>query len=64
MVLKVCASIKQLWSIAESEQEFHFHSINNLRGITKAQMKIVIEIEGSKKSAYDAIVTFIYHFNS
>ncbi len=38
------------------------HSINNLRGITKAQMKIKLEIEGSAKPAYDAIVTFLYHF--
>ncbi len=38
------------------------HSINNLRGITKVQMKIKMEIEGSKKPAYDTIITFLYHF--
>ena len=38
------------------------HSINNLRGITKVQMKIKLEIEDNSKPAYDTIVTFLYHF--
>lgn len=37
-------------------------SIKNLRGIAKIQVKIVVEIEGQKKPAYDALVTFLYHF--
>ena len=37
-------------------------SIVNLRGIAKVQVRIVLEIEGAKKSAYDALVTFLYHF--
>ena len=39
------------------------HSIINLRGITKVQVKIILEIEGSAKPAYNALVTFLYHFN-
>lgn len=38
------------------------HSIVNLRGIAKVQVKIILEIEGEKKPAYDALVTFLYHF--
>lgn len=37
-------------------------SINNLRGIAKVQVKIVVEIEGIKKPAYDCLATFLYHF--
>ena len=36
--------------------------IKNLRGVTKVQVKIVVEIEGQKRPAYDALVTFLYHF--
>ncbi|MFW6309723.1 MAG: MaoC family dehydratase [Prolixibacteraceae bacterium] len=36
--------------------------IRNLRGIAKVQVKIIVEIEGKKKPAYDALVTFLYHF--
>ncbi|MCK5731007.1 MAG: MaoC family dehydratase [Draconibacterium sp.] len=36
--------------------------IKNLRGIAKIQVKIVVDIEGEKKPAYDALVNFLYHF--
>ncbi len=36
--------------------------IKNLRGIAKIMVKIVVEIEGQRKPAYDALVTFLYHF--
>ena len=39
-------------------------SIANLRGIAKIQVKILLEIEGVKKPAYDCIATFLYHFNN
>jgi acyl dehydratase len=39
-------------------------SVANLRGTIKAQIHVALEIEGSKKSAYDADVIFLYHFNS
>ncbi len=37
-------------------------SIKNLRGIAKIQVKIIVEIEGQKKPAYDVLATFLYHF--
>ncbi len=40
------------------------HDIKNLRGITRAQMKIIVDIKGSDKPAYETFVTFLYHFNS
>jgi acyl dehydratase len=40
------------------------HDIRNLRGIAKIQVKIVVDIEGKKKPAYDALVTFLYHFSN
>lgn len=39
------------------------NNIRNLRGIAKVQVKIIVEIEGQKKPAYDALITFLYHFN-
>lgn len=35
----------------------------NLRGTIKAQIHVTLEIEGSKKSAFDADVIFLYIFN-
>ena len=37
-------------------------SIKDLRGTTKTEMKAVLEIEGSKKPAFEATVVFLYHF--
>ena len=39
-------------------------SISNLRGITKAEIDAKLEIKGNEKSAYDATIVFLYHFNS
>ncbi len=36
--------------------------IKNLRGISRLQLKIQMEIEGSKKPAFEGIATFLYHF--
>jgi acyl dehydratase len=36
--------------------------IKDLRGITRAHMKATLEIEGSAKPAYDAVIVFLYHF--
>ncbi|MCF6332407.1 MAG: MaoC family dehydratase [Draconibacterium sp.] len=36
--------------------------IKNLRGIAKIQVKIIVDIEGENKPAYDALVNFLYHF--
>lgn len=38
------------------------HSIINLRGITKVEMKMKMEIKGGKKPAFEGIVIFLYHF--
>lgn len=37
-------------------------SLVDLRGITKAQMNCVLEIENCKKPAFEGIFTFLYHF--
>ena len=37
-------------------------SLVNLRGIAKAQMKVIMEIKDKNKAAFDAHVTFLYHF--
>ncbi len=38
-------------------------SVVNLRGVVKAQIKARLEIEGSKKPAYEGEIVFLYHFN-
>ncbi len=35
----------------------------NLRGITKANIGVKLEIEGNKKPAYEGEIVFLYHFN-
>lgn len=37
-------------------------SLVNLRGISKAEIKFVLEIKDSKKNALEGIVVFLYHF--
>jgi acyl dehydratase len=37
-------------------------SISDLRGISKVQLEVKMEIEGNKKPAFEGIVTFLYHF--
>ena len=38
------------------------HSVMNLRGTVKAEIKFVLEIEGEKKKALEGIATFLYYF--
>lgn len=38
-------------------------SVANLRGITKIQLNICMEIEENRKPAFEGIMTFLYHFN-
>lgn len=40
------------------------HSIVNLRGTTKAEIKFRIEIKDQKKPALEGIATFLYFFNN
>lgn len=39
-------------------------SLVNLRGIAKAELKVVLEIKDSTKNALEETVIFLYHFNS
>ncbi|ADR22456.1 acyl dehydratase [Marivirga tractuosa] len=39
------------------------NSIVDLRGVSKAQIDIVMEIKDEKKHAYTASLIFLYHFN-
>lgn len=38
-------------------------SVRDLRGITKAQLKAILEIENSRKPAFEGSIIFLYHFN-
>ncbi|MGV8133816.1 MAG: MaoC family dehydratase [Mangrovibacterium sp.] len=38
-------------------------SIANLRGISKVQLKVRMEIEENAKPAFEGEITFLYHFN-
>lgn len=38
-------------------------NVTNLRGITKIQLDIYMEIEGNRKPAFEGTMTFLYHFN-
>lgn len=40
----------------------YLESLVNLRGIAKATLKAVMEIKDQKKPAFEALVTFLYHF--
>ena len=37
-------------------------SLVNLKGITKAEVRVSMEIRDNKKTAFDATVVFLYHF--
>lgn len=37
-------------------------SVTDLRGITKIQLDIYMEIEGNRKPAFEGTMTFLYHF--
>jgi acyl dehydratase len=39
------------------------HSIINLRGITKFEVEVSLEIKDNPKPAFTAILVFLYHFN-
>jgi len=38
------------------------NNVINLRGVTKANIGIKLEIEGSRKPAYEGEIVFLYHF--
>lgn len=37
-------------------------SLINLRGVSKAEIQVSLEINGNKKTALDATLVFLYHF--
>lgn len=39
-------------------------SLINLRGTTKAEIQVSMEIKDNRKTALDATIVFLYHFNS
>jgi acyl dehydratase len=39
------------------------HSIVNLRGITKFEVDVTLEIKDNTKPAFNGILVFLYHFN-
>ncbi|MCD7976366.1 MAG: MaoC family dehydratase [Tannerellaceae bacterium] len=39
-------------------------ALTNLRGIAKAELKATMEIKDCPKSAFDATIVFLYHFNN
>ena len=39
-------------------------SLVNLRGISKAEIKVMLEIKDQKKSALEGTLIFLYHFNN
>lgn len=41
----------------------HLHSLQNLRGVAKAEIKFTIEIKDQPKKALEGIATFLYYFN-
>lgn len=47
---------------SEIRLKVQLQSITNLRGIAKAEMKATMEIKDSKKSAFDGVIVFLYHF--
>jgi acyl dehydratase len=40
----------------------HLSALTNLRGITKAEIKVVMEIKDNKKPAFEGTILFLYHF--
>ena len=40
------------------------HELADLRGVTKAQLKVDLEIKGKRKPAFSALLVFLYHFTA
>lgn len=51
--------------LVNSKVRLHAKVVNavNLRGITRANIGIKLEIEGNRKPAYEGEIVFLYHFN-
>ena len=47
---------------SEVRLKVQLQSLINLRGITKAELNVELEIKDNKKSAFTATLIFLYHF--
>lgn len=47
---------------SEVRMRAKLHSISNLRGITKFEVAITLEIKDNEKPAFVALLVFLYHF--
>jgi 3-hydroxymyristoyl/3-hydroxydecanoyl-(acyl carrier protein) dehydratase len=41
----------------------HMQSLQNLRGVAKAEIKFSIEIKDERKNALEGVAIFLYYFN-
>ena|SRR5688572_1241542 len=48
---------------SEVRMRAKLHSIVNLRGITKFEVDVTLEIKDSTKPAFNAVLVFLYHFH-
>ena len=50
--------------LVNSEVRVHakLKSLKNLRGVTKAEIEVSMEIKDNPKSAFDGTIIFLYHF--
>lgn len=49
---------------SEVRMRAKLHSIVNLRGVTKFEVDVTLEIKDNVKPAFNAILVFLYHFNN
>jgi acyl dehydratase len=47
---------------SEVRMRAKLHSISNLRGITKFEVAVTLEIKDNEKPAFVALLVFLYHF--
>lgn len=48
---------------SEVRMRAKLHSIVNLRGVTKFEVDVTLEIKDNPKPAFNAVLVFLYHFN-
>lgn len=49
---------------SEVRMRAKLHSIVNLRGVTKFEVDVTLEIKDNVKPAFNAVLVFLYHFNT
>ena len=49
---------------AEVRLRAKLHTIINLRGITKFEVEVTLEIKDNPKPAFTALLVFLYHFKT